>query len=52
MDSNNVFPVLPGLKWDIMMTPIFETLVLLAQSGRETRTAQYYLSALPVFALI
>lgn len=41
MDSNNVFPVLPGLKWDIMMTPIFETLVLLAQSGRETRTAQY-----------
>jgi len=35
--SNDVFPVLPGLKWGIVKTPIWSTKVLTAASGRETR---------------
>lgn len=38
MDSNNIFPALPGLKWDVGVVPIFNTLILRTQSQREQRT--------------
>lgn len=38
--SNEVFPVLPGLKWGIKRYPEFKTTVHQALSGREYRLAQ------------
>lgn len=35
--SNDVFPMLPGLKWGTNKQPIWATKVLTAASGRETR---------------
>lgn len=35
--SNDVFPVLPGLKWDRKRTPIHKTIIKEAVSGREYR---------------
>jgi uncharacterized protein (TIGR02217 family) len=40
--SNQVFPQLPGLRWNQTKTPIFSTLIQKAVSGRETRT-QFYI---------
>lgn len=37
--SNNIFPVLPGLTWDIGMAPQFNTKVQRAVSGFEVRAA-------------
>lgn len=37
--SNAIFPVLPGITWDTVKTPIFNTVTKKAVSGRETRVA-------------
>jgi uncharacterized protein (TIGR02217 family) len=37
--SNAIYPVLPGLTWDVVKTPIFNTVIKKAVSGRETRVA-------------
>jgi uncharacterized protein (TIGR02217 family) len=37
--SNAIFPVLPGLTWDVVKTPIFNTVTKKAVTGRETRIA-------------
>lgn len=37
--SNAVFPVMPGLQWDVKRTPVFGTTVTTAVSGREYRVA-------------
>jgi uncharacterized protein (TIGR02217 family) len=37
--SNAVFPVLPGLMWDVTRTPEFATKIQRASSGKETRIA-------------
>jgi uncharacterized protein (TIGR02217 family) len=37
--SNAVFPVLPGLMWDVTRTPAFATKIQRASSGKETRIA-------------
>jgi uncharacterized protein (TIGR02217 family) len=37
--SNAVFPVLPGLAWDVVKRPTFSTIVQRAASGREVRAA-------------
>jgi uncharacterized protein (TIGR02217 family) len=39
--SNEVFPSLPGLKWNQGKTPVFSTLIQIAASGRESRTPLY-----------
>jgi uncharacterized protein (TIGR02217 family) len=41
--SNAVFPVLPGLMWDVTRTPQWATKVQRSSSGKETRVA--YISA-------
>lgn len=38
--SNAVFPVLPGLLWDVVKKPLFRTLIQSAVSGKELRLAQ------------
>lgn len=35
--SNQIFPSLPGLKWNQVKTPVFSTLVQTAVSGKESR---------------
>ena len=37
--SNAIFPTLPGITWDTIKTPIFNTITKKAVSGRETRVA-------------
>ncbi|HSM99024.1 MAG TPA: DUF2460 domain-containing protein [Gallionella sp.] len=37
--SNAVFPVLPGLAWDILLSPLFNTKVHRSVSGYEVRAA-------------
>ncbi len=39
--SNQVFPSFPGLNWDIVRRPRWNTLVRQTASGREFRTARY-----------
>lgn len=39
--SNAVFPALPGLTWDSTKTPVFNTRIQTAVSGREARAALY-----------
>lgn len=39
--SNAVFPVMPGLTWDITRVPLWSTTVKTATSGREYRTANW-----------
>lgn len=39
--SNEIFPSLPGLKWNQAKTPIFSTLIQVAASGRENRVPLY-----------
>jgi uncharacterized protein (TIGR02217 family) len=39
--SNAIFPVMPGLTWDITREPIWSTTVKTAVSGREYRTANW-----------
>lgn len=39
--SNSVFPLLPGLTWDQVKTPIFSTRIQKSTSGREARAACY-----------
>lgn len=39
--SDAVFPTLPGLAWDVKKTPIFNTQVQKATSGRELRVGFY-----------
>lgn len=39
--SDAVFPVLPGLAWDVKKAPIFNTRVQQAASGRELRVGFY-----------
>lgn len=38
--GNAIFPVLPGLKWDIAKSPAFSTLIRQSVSGLETRIGQ------------
>ena len=37
--SNAVFPILPGLAWDVVKRPTFSSIVQRAASGREVRAA-------------
>ena len=37
--SNEIFPVLPGLKWNQVKTPVFTTLIQRSVSKRESRAA-------------
>ena len=37
--SNAVFPALPGITWDTVKTPIYNTVIKKTVSGRETRVA-------------
>jgi uncharacterized protein (TIGR02217 family) len=39
--SNEIFPSLPGLKWNQAKTPLFSTLIQVAASGRESRVPLY-----------
>lgn len=39
--SNAVFPVMPGLTWDITRVPIWSTTVKTSVSGREFRSANF-----------
>lgn len=39
--SNEIFPSLPGLKWNQGKTPVFSTLIQVAASGRESRIPLY-----------
>lgn len=48
--SNAIFPTLPGITWDTVKTPIFNTVVKKAVSGRETRVA-YMATPMYIFKL-
>ena len=37
--SSNIFPTLPGLAWNVVLTPTFSTCVKRSVSGREVRAA-------------
>ena len=39
--SDVLFPLLPGLDWDVIKTPIFSTDVQTSVSGKETRNANW-----------
>ena len=49
--SNAIFPALPGITWDTVKTPIFNTVVKKAVSGRETRVA-YMATPMYTFKLV
>ena len=40
--SDEIFPVLPGLKWETVKTPIFHTLIQRAVSTRESRASLHF----------
>ena len=39
--SNLIFPILPGLQWNVKKSPQFHTTIVKHTSGRETRVANY-----------